>query len=59
MSMPPPRLPRPPLPMPALRTAWLRRGLWLLAFLALAGVFCLYLNPHFMVDVAGRFWSCV
>jgi hypothetical protein len=32
---------------------------WALVALALALVFSWYLNPHFAVDMAGRFWSCI
>lgn len=44
---------------PALRQRiqrWLLRGL---AAVALALVFCWYLSPHFAVDMAARFWSCI
>jgi hypothetical protein len=38
----------------------LRRWAWRLAAGAiLIIVFDLYLNPHFVVDMAGRFWSCI
>jgi hypothetical protein len=37
-----------------------RRWAWRLAAGAtLIIVFGLYLNPHFVVDMAGRFWSCI
>jgi len=32
---------------------------WLAAALALALVFSWYLSPHFIVEMAGRFWSCI
>jgi hypothetical protein len=32
--------------------------LGLLAALALGAVFAAYLNPHTVVDLANRFWSC-
>lgn len=35
---------------------WLLRGL---AAVALALVFTWYLSPHFVVDMAARFWSCI
>ena len=39
-----------------------RAGPWLLkaaAAVVLALVFAWYLNPHFVVDMAARFWSCI
>lgn len=43
----------------ALKRRALRRLLtWLLAGLALAGVFSLYLRPAFMVDLANAVWAC-
>jgi len=35
-----------------------RWALWAGALAALAVVFAAYLNPHLMVDVANRVWSC-
>lgn len=35
---------------------WLLKGL---AAVALALVFTWYLSPHFAVDMAARFWSCI
>lgn len=35
---------------------WLLRGL---AAVMLALVFTWYLSPHFVVDMAARFWSCI
>ena len=35
---------------------WLLKGL---AAVALALVFAWYLSPHFAVDMAARFWSCI
>ncbi len=35
---------------------WLFKGL---AAVALALVFAWYLSPHFAVDMAARFWSCI
>lgn len=35
---------------------WLLRGI---AVVALALVFTWYLSPHFAVDMAARFWSCI
>ncbi len=32
---------------------------WLGAAVALALVFGWYLSPHFIVEMAGRFWSCI
>ena len=37
-------------------TPWL---LTALAAAALALVFSWYLSPHFVVDMAARFWSCI
>ena len=31
---------------------------WAAAAAALAGTFALYLQPHFLVDLADRVWSC-
>ena len=31
---------------------------WIAAAAALAAVFAAYLNPHAMVDLANRVWSC-
>jgi hypothetical protein len=37
----------------------LQRGLgWSAALLALAAVFAAYLDPHLVVDLANRVWSC-
>lgn len=43
----------------AVHPGWLKAtaGLGLAAILAL--VFWLYLDPHFVVDLAGRWWSCL
>lgn len=38
---------------------WRRRLAWLAAAAVLTVVFLAYLNPHFAVDMAGRFWSCI
>jgi hypothetical protein len=35
-----------------------RLALWAAALLSLAGVSLAYLNPHLMVDLAARVWSC-
>jgi len=35
---------------------WLLRSI---AVVALALVFAWYLSPHFVVDMAARFWSCI
>jgi hypothetical protein len=35
-----------------------RIGLWLAAGVALAAVTMAYLNPHVMLDLADRVWSC-
>lgn len=35
---------------------WLLRGF---AVVVLALVFTWYLSPHFAVDMAARFWSCI
>jgi hypothetical protein len=44
--------------MPGLKTRWIRLGAWLAALALLAAVFAAYLNPHLMVDLANRVWSC-
>ena len=31
---------------------------WAGATAALAAVFCAYLNPHLVVDLANRVWAC-
>jgi hypothetical protein len=31
---------------------------WTAAALALAAVFAAYLNPHLVLDLAGRVWAC-
>lgn len=31
---------------------------WSAAIVALAAVFAAYLNPHRMVELAGRIWAC-
>jgi hypothetical protein len=31
---------------------------WAAALAALALVFAAYLDPHFVVDMAGRVWAC-
>jgi len=36
-----------------------RTVLWLAAGLVLAGVFAAYLDPHVVVDLANRVWSCL
>lgn len=36
----------------------LRWALWAGALAALAVVFATYFNPHLMVDLANRVWSC-
>jgi hypothetical protein len=35
-----------------------RIGAWAAALLARAAVFAAYLNPHLVVDLAGRVWAC-
>ena len=45
-----------PVPAAPKALAWLLRGL---AVVALALVFSWYLNPHFVVDMAARIWSCI
>lgn len=42
---------------PPPRRGWTWTG-WVLAAVALGGVFASYLNPHFMVDLANQVWSC-
>jgi hypothetical protein len=54
--MPAPTAPRPSLPAWSKAWPWL---LWGLAAVALALVFTWYLSPHFVVDMAARFWSCI
>lgn len=41
-----------------MRTTPLRWLAWLIAAVALAGVFAAYLNPHLVVDLANRVWAC-
>jgi hypothetical protein len=37
----------------------MRRALaWSAAAVALSAVFAAYLDPHLMVDLAGRVWAC-
>lgn len=36
----------------------LRVAAWAAIGAALAGVFAAYLNPHVVVDLANRVWSC-
>lgn len=43
---------------PPSRRTWRRPLAWLLAAAALGTVFAAYLNPHAVVDLAGRVWSC-
>lgn len=47
--------PRHPTPRQRIQR-WLLKGL---AAVALALVFSWYLSPHFAVDMAARFWSCI
>ena len=35
-----------------------RAALWATALLALGLVFAAYLDPHTVVDLAGRVWAC-
>ncbi len=35
-----------------------RLSAWTAALLALAGVFALYLQPDFVVDLANQVWAC-
>lgn len=39
------------------RLAW-RGAAWAAACAALGMVFAAYLNPHVVVDLAGRVWAC-
>jgi hypothetical protein len=32
--------------------------IWTMVAAALAAVFAAYLNPHLVVDLAGRVWAC-
>lgn len=41
----------------ALPRRW-RVALWAVAGLALAATAAAYLNPHFIVEMANRAWSC-
>ena len=34
-------------------------AVWALAALALAAVFAAYLDPHVVLDLAGRVWACL
>jgi hypothetical protein len=36
----------------------LRLALWAAALVALGTVFAAYFNPHLVVDLANRVWSC-
>jgi hypothetical protein len=40
------------------RSAWRQALFWLAAAVVLALVFAAYLNPHTVVDLANRVWSC-
>lgn len=40
------------------RSAWRKTLFWLAAAAVLALVFAAYLNPHTVVDMANRVWSC-
>lgn len=40
-------------------TPWLRRLGWAGAAAVLALVFAAYLDPHTMVDLSNRVWSCI
>ncbi len=54
-------MPTPSAP-PRSQSPWHRVWPWLLralAVLALGLVFTWYLSPHFVVDMAARFWSCI
>jgi hypothetical protein len=37
---------------------WRSALAWVAAAAALAAVFAAYLDPHLMVDLANRVWSC-
>jgi len=54
--MPTPAAPRHRLSLSARAWPWLLKGL---IAVALALVFAWYLSPHFVVDMAARFWSCI
>lgn len=38
---------------------WRKALIWLAVLAALALVFVAYLNPHTVVDLANRVWSCL
>lgn len=40
------------------RQTHLRLAAWLVVAVALGAVFAAYLNPHTVVDLANRVWSC-
>jgi uncharacterized membrane protein YraQ (UPF0718 family) len=39
-------------------TGWRKAATYLVVGCVLAGVFMAYLNPHTVVDLANRVWSC-
>lgn len=43
---------------PAL-ASWKRAAVWLVALLAMAGVFALYVQPDFMLLMADQVWACI
>ena len=47
-----------PAARPAARRAALRAAAWSAAVLVLALVSLSYFNPHLMLDLADRLWSC-
>ena len=47
----------PPPSSPALR-GWVKAALWALVLIVLGGVFAMYLQPDFMVDMANQVWAC-
>lgn len=51
-----PAAPQPRRPLGSRAWPWLLRGI---AAVVLALVFTWYLSPHFVVDMAARFWSCI
>lgn len=40
------------------RPHWRKAVAWLLAALAMGGVFMAYLDPHAVADLSNRLWGC-
>jgi hypothetical protein len=47
-----------PPPSPATGKQWPRRLAWLAAALLLLGVFFMYTQPEFMMQMANQVWAC-